>query len=217
MASRSDREALGRLVVIADLDYCGSTKRWLTVIQELAQFHMPGTFCVQVRIKNRTESDYLALAQQARDLVRNNLPLILNGSGEFALKLGYQGVHFPESRYRELRDYEGTELVTSIAAHDMATIKAIDDTDVSMVLYSPVFASTWKSNEKDVKGLRYLKEICSQSNAPIFALGGITPERCGACLELGVRGIAVLSGISGSLDCTLTTRKYLECISSGIS
>jgi len=48
------------------------------------------------------------------------------------------------------------------------------------------------------------------ADVPIFALGGVTPERVRPCLEAGAHGVAVLSGVFGEADPAEAARRYLK-------
>lgn len=70
---------------------------------------------------------------------------------------------------------------------------------VDYVCFSPVF-STSSHPEAAGVGLDVLSEICRRASIPVFALGGVTPEREEACLRSGAWGVAAVSWFSASTD-----------------
>ena len=64
------------------------------------------------------------------------------------------------------------------------------------LVFSPVFNPQGKPGYAGA-GIDALRDFVHyvQRRVPVYALGGITPERVGPCLEAGCYGVAVLSGI----------------------
>jgi thiamine-phosphate pyrophosphorylase len=61
-------------------------------------------------------------------------------------------------------------------------------------------------------GVEGLADAVRRSEALVYALGGITPERVSACLEAGAHGVAVLGGINLAEDPFEATLAYLEAL-----
>ncbi len=58
------------------------------------------------------------------------------------------------------------------------------------------------------QGIGFLREVCRSVNIPVLAIGGITPERVGECIDAGAAGIAVLSPIMRAQDPQVAARAY---------
>ena len=200
----------GRLIIIVDFDYCGTEKRWLETLKQLSELEPRNSFCIQVRIKGQNKSDYAALATKAREIVNREVTTILNGDPQIASDLGYDGVHLPENHWRRLTELNENNLLVSVAAHSTEALRILNDLRVSMVLYSPIFAPTWKSGFGKPKELEGLRKGIQDSVHPVYALGGITESDVRKCTEVGSRGVAVLSGIVGSEDVCKSAQNYLR-------
>ena len=61
---------------------------------------------------------------------------------------------------------------------------------------------------KTPEGPGLLREIRSELDLPLLAIGGITPNNLSACLSAGATGVAVLSSILHSPDPCATARSY---------
>ncbi|HCQ01143.1 MAG TPA: thiamine phosphate synthase, partial [Candidatus Latescibacteria bacterium] len=57
-----------------------------------------------------------------------------------------------------------------------------------------------KASYGDPQGLETLKEVTKAVTIPVFAIGGITPDRVQGCLEIGATGVAVISAILSAPD-----------------
>lgn len=62
-----------------------------------------------------------------------------------------------------------------------------------------------------------LRSFCQTAEpVPVFALGGITPERVAPCRTAGAHGVAVLSGILNATTPNAAARAYLRALAASI-
>jgi len=111
----------------------------------------------------------------------------------------------PEEARRRL----GADAVTGFSAHDEAEVVGPMADVVDYFFFSPIFPTSSKPGHPGV-GVSELSRICDASPVPVYALGGITPERVTACKEAGAHGMAVLSGIMNAEDPGAAAKAYLE-------
>jgi thiamine-phosphate pyrophosphorylase len=111
-----------------------------------------------------------------------------------ALGVGFhvtrRGPSVEEARHR----LGPTALVTA-SVHSVPEARAAVTAGASAVFFGPIFPTLSKPNHPGV-GLAALEACCrAVPVTPVFALGGVTPDHVGPCLDAGARGVAVLSGI----------------------
>ena len=83
----------------------------------------------------------------------------------------------------------------------------------SYVTFSPIWSPSSKPDEREALGARALEGAArAVAGVPVYALGGVTPERVAACLEQGASGVAVLGGICKAPDPYEATRAYVEAL-----
>jgi thiamine-phosphate pyrophosphorylase len=70
----------------------------------------------------------------------------------------------------------------------------------SYVTVSPVFATASKPGYGPALGLGELRSVVADALVPVFALGGVTPERAVACRQAGAHGVAVMGEVMRSRD-----------------
>lgn len=63
--------------------------------------------------------------------------------------------------------------------------------------FAPVFRPHTDPEGKDAVGLDALRSFCSGTRRPVYALGGITPQRVHACFEAGAFGVASIGALFG--------------------
>ncbi|MXW53142.1 MAG: thiamine phosphate synthase [Gammaproteobacteria bacterium] len=209
-----DKENFPFLIVIADWEFVGETKTWLRILSHLSQ-SVEGNkqVAVQIRIKSVNQVDYEGLAHEALRVLGPNTRTILNGSLEDAQQLGYWGAHTQvASDIRVKRVKPGLNFV-SMSVHDADQLRAAEQSQVSAVLCSPVFSPSWKSVK--TMGLQRLRQISQSSSVPVYALGGITPPRCEACVDAGAIGVAVLSGIMSASNPNEAIAEYMQFCDQG--
>lgn len=202
-------ESLPFLIVIADREFVGETKNWLRVLSELSE-SMAGNrqVAIQVRVNNVNQVEYQDLAHRALNVLGPDTRTILNGTVEEAQRLGYWGAHTQATEAIKVKQVEcGLDFV-SAPVHDEDQLHAAEQSKVSAVLCSPVFQPSWK--RVDAMGIPWLRQMTEASNVPVYALGGVTPIHCKACLDAGSIGVAVLSGVMGATNPNEAVAEYLR-------
>lgn len=175
-----------RLIVIVDRVSTEDDPRWLRLAATLPALPIG----VQLRATGVPHRQALLRSTTARGRW-----VQLNGSPEEARELGF-ALHLCEAR---VAGFERTdETWVTAAAHDLAAIRRAEAAGVDAVLFSPVF----RPSTKPVPGvgLGALAEATASTSLPVYALGGITPERVAACLDAGAVGVAVVSAVLAAAD-----------------
>ena len=122
------------------------------------------------------------------------------------LHVGWRGPSVAEARAR----LPGAPLSAAVHSADGAIAAAEAGADA--LLFSPVFPTSSKPGQPPA-GLDALAECCAAvPGVPVFALGGVAPERVADCLAAGAHGVAVLSGILHTADSAAATRRYLQVL-----
>ncbi|PSQ82143.1 MAG: thiamine phosphate synthase [Bacteroidetes bacterium QS_8_68_15] len=104
----------------------------------------------------------------------------------------------------------GPDALVGASAHDAGEARAAAGADY--YFFSPVFPTASKPDHPGA-GLDTLRRFCrTVPETPIFALGGVTPERVAPCRAAGAHGVAVRSGILYADDPPHATRQYLHAL-----
>lgn len=123
------------------------------------------------------------------------------------LHLGWRGPSVTISR-----EALGSDALIGYSAHEPVQAEGDRTRGVDYYFFSPVFATASKPDQP-ATGVGPLREFCAAARpVPVFALGGITPERVSACREVGARGVAVLSGIMSVDTPGASARAYLRAL-----
>lgn len=125
-------------------------------------------------------------------------------------------VHFHGGRrgpdMAEVRQRLGEEAVIGFSAHKAIEAESERAQDVDYFFFSPVFPTPTKPDHPGA-GIRALRSFCETARpVPVFALGGITPERIADCRAVGAYGVAVLSGIMDAEAPEAAARAYLRAL-----
>jgi len=157
-----------------------------------------GVKAVQLREKDLSATELLPLAQELRTLTRQyGARLLINNQVDVALAVGADGVHLGgHSRPAEVvRRQVGTEMLIGVSTHSREELRTACEQGVDFVTFGPVYATPSKAAYGAPQGLNVLAEACRNCPLPIFALGGITPERAVEVRAAGAHGIALISAI----------------------
>ena len=167
-------------------------RRLLEKIRECAA---AGVDYIQLREKDLDTRALEALAHKAMAaLAGSRTRLLINSRTDVALACHAHGVHLPDNDLpaSEVRVIsmaaKRTPPVIGVSAHSRAEVEYAESHGADFAVFAPVFEKMGKAN---AGGLEALKQTCLRGgNMPVFALGGVTLENAGLCLEAGAAGIA---------------------------
>ncbi len=165
-----------------------------------------GVEFVQLREKHLAPEELVRLAAAMRAGLREaggRTKLLVNGPAEVAVAAGADGVHLTsrvgERTAAEVRQAFAAagagEPMVSASCHTLAEVRRAVDQGVDLILFGPVFEKR-VAGEVVVAGvgLEHLREACAAAGGaggtPVLALGGVTWESAGRCVEAGAAGVA---------------------------
>ncbi len=203
---------LPRLFIISSgfehLDSAGLSLRQAAAIKD------SGPVMFQLREKGLDAARLLSLAARLRaELEPSGSLLLVNERADIALAAGAEGVHLPESccPVATIRSaFPG--LLAGQSVHSVKAARDAGKSGVDYLLFGPVFATPSKERYGPPQGLDELEQVCEAVAVPVYAVGGITPERSYACIERGAWGVAAISPFldPGSMPSTIETfRSFL--------
>ncbi len=186
------------------------------LLEKIAEAARAGIDFIQLREKDLCARDLESLAREAVGLCRETrneerkVCLLINHRGDVALAVGAAGVHLRSddisaadarallSRNPQLAT---RNFLVAVSCHTAAEIALAESQGADFAVFAPVFE---KSGRKGA-GLEALRQACARAVAPdvkveaglihsmpVLALGGVTLENAGACLDAGAAGIAAI-------------------------
>lgn len=165
---------------------------YLAQVERIVSFH-PRAFLL--REKDLPEGAYLELAGKVQEICdRNQVPLIIHFYPEAAKRLGLPVVHLPLWKFAEAGENSG--LKTGVSVHSAEDVRMAEKLGAAYLTAGHIFATDCKK-ELAPRGLSFLKEICEQTELPVYGIGGIRldAEQIRTVLEQGAAGVCIMSQI----------------------
>ena len=154
---------------------------------------------VQVREKDLGGRALTLLVKDAVDIARSGTTCVLvNDRLDVAWAASAKGVHLPSDGLpaEVARKIAPPGFVVGVSTHTKNEVDAAARAGADFVVFGPVFDVRSKRGARAL-GLAALEEVIRTARVPVFALGGITPDRVEAVARTGAAGIA---GISAFVD-----------------
>ena len=152
-----------------------------------------------LREKDLSDAAYTALAKAVLALCRKEEVLcFLHSRIPSAKELNCRNLHLsvpaldammPEER-RQLRE-EFDRI--SVSCDSMEDMQFAVDCGASQIVLGTIFETDCKKGLKG-SGTGFVREICRACPVPVYAIGGITPERLPEVMEAGAAGGCMMSG-----------------------
>jgi len=162
-----------------------------------------GVRLVQLREKDLAARELFDLSLDLRGVTsRHGAALLVNDRVDIALAAGLDGVHCPEAGLSPAtaRQLLGTESLIGASCHSPDGARRAAESGSDFVFFGPVYETPSKAAYGPPAGLDALKHVCAETRIPVFAVGGITPERSPDCIAAGAGGVAVISAILAGED-----------------
>lgn len=175
-------------------------KRLFHIIDEAV---LGGIDAIILREKDLNCNQIIQIGNEIRRITEiRNIPLIVNGNLDAALKLNAEGFQTSYENYMNSEiKFKG---IIGVSVH--STIEAVNayKKGASYLLAGHVFETNCKKGLKG-RGISFLEDILSKVAIPVIAIGGINEDNIDSVLKTGVSGAAVMSLIMTSSDPFTTT------------
>ena len=197
LADRGINEGLAerlRLYLVADPDHVQGD-----LLEMVEAALRGGVTAVQLRCKNRTDRECLALASGLRALVQPSGALFLvNDRLDIALASDADGVHLgvDDLPLEVARRLGGPNLVIGYSPESDEQARAARSHGADYLGVGPVFGTATKSDAGPAIGLDTVTKRANVARIPVIGIGGVTAQNATLVLAAGGVGVAVVSAIS---------------------
>ena len=182
--------------------------QWLNALATLAALDVEG-LGVQVRMRGETPDRAELLASQARVATAGAAaPVLLNGTTQQALNLGYEGVHWPEALIPA--QPEQTSLLRGASVHSPNAAIRGEAGGAGFLVAGTIFDAG--SKPAPGAGLDLLRRIAAATSLPVLAIGGVTPQRVTSCVAAGASGVAVVTSVLRAPDMSAAVQDLREAL-----
>ena len=180
----------------------------------------PGTVGLQLREKDLPARELYELARRLRDVcTRAGAPLFVNERVDVALAADADGVHLPFNSIgvSMARRLLGPEKLIGVSSHSPPDVSGAAREGADFAVFGPIFDPLSKPATHPAWGASGLGAACRAGAIPVFALGGITPERARGLfesLDLAARpaGVATIGAIFGADSPAIATAAMLSAL-----
>jgi thiamine-phosphate pyrophosphorylase len=171
-----------------------------------------GAKAIQLREKDIPLRQLLAIAYRLRRLTSDYYAaLYINDRVDVAIAVGADGAHLGRNSVPASAAKKASRgrLLAGVSTHSLAEAVDAEKDGADFLTFGPVYSTPSKLRYGPPVGINALREVCSRVAIPVFAIGGITPERTAEVRSAGARGVAVISAILGAKDREKTTERFL--------
>ena len=161
-----------------------------------------GATLLQLREKERTTREYIALAEKVHAIARKHrVPLIIDDRVDVALAVDAEGVHvgasdMPVAMARKLM---GTSKIVGATAKTVPQARDAYEQGADYLGVGAIYPTTTKVKTV-LTSTDTLRKICDAVPIPVSAIGGLNRDNIGVLTGIPVAGICVVSAIMKAAD-----------------
>ena len=183
---------------ITDSTFCGE-EEFLRRVEEACK---GGVTLIQLREKERTTREYLALAEKVHEITqRYDIPLIIDDRVDVALAAGAEGVHVGQSDMpvHIARKLRGEQKIIGATAKTVPQALEAYEQGADYLGVGAIFPTTTKVKTV-LTSVDTLKEIVRAVPISVNAIGGLNRENIHVLKGSGIAGICAVSAIMKADD-----------------
>ena len=162
-------------------------------LERIRQLAAGGADVILLREKDLSPAAYTELAEKCLAICREySTALWLNSFTGTAAALQLP-VQLPLSVLQELTDADKEKLPAfGASVHSLADAQLAEKLCADWLSAGHIFPTSCKP-DLPPRGMDFLREICSHVSVPVYAIGGITPQRQAEVRQAGASGCCVMS------------------------
>lgn len=195
--------------------YAITDRTWLngrSLLSQVEEVLKNGATFLQLREKNLSYNELVKEAVQIKEIAaRYNVPFVINDNIYAAKEAGADGVHIgqDDASYIKAREVLGDGKIIGMTAHNLKEALAAQEAGADYIGTGAVFPTSTKHDTVPLP-LDSLKEITSNVQIPVVAIGGINHKNILSLKGSGIDGAAVISAIFAQESPGLATVEMLN-------
>lgn len=196
-----------RLYLITDRHQCKNREFSQVITQACAA----GVKAIQLREKDLSPFSLYQLAENIKKICQvTQTKLFINDRADIAQALGAEGVQLTAQSLpvEAVRKCFTEPKLIGVSTHSLEEAQRAEGSGADFVLFGPIFETPSKTTFGKPQGLAKLEQIAKLIKIPVYAIGGIIPERAKQCLERGAFGVAVISSVMSSTNVIRIVKKF---------
>ncbi|MCK5236724.1 MAG: thiamine phosphate synthase [Deltaproteobacteria bacterium] len=166
-----------------------------------------GVGIIQLRAKQAGSKEMLEAATKMRRATESfKAVFIVNDRVDVAMLSGADGIHIGDSDLppEDARELIGKEKLIGFSTHTKEEAQRaemlISPGIIDYISFGPIFTTQTKPDAREAVGVATLKEVCSFTDVPVVAIGGITEDKIKEVMSAGPDSIAMISEIMKAHD-----------------
>lgn len=174
-----------------------------------------GVRLVQLREKDLDTRQLLSLAEACLALTRAyGATLLINDRLDVVQALEADGVHLRADSLPVdvARRILGPRYLIGVSTHSIVEVIAAQQGGADFAVLGPVYETPSKRAFGPPLGLDVLRDACQRSRLPVFAIGGISPNRVPDIIRTGAWGVAGISAVLAAPDVREVVQAFLETV-----
>lgn len=171
-----------------------------------------GATCVQLREKALSDEEFLAEAQEIRELCgRYHVPFFINDNVEIAIRCKADGIHVGQEDMAaaQVRRRVGPDMMIGVSAHSVEEALEAVKHGADCLGVGAMFSTSTKT-DVNLLPKETLRAICEAVDVPVVAIGGINKDNISLLAGTGVDGVALVSAIFASDDIETACRQLRQ-------
>ena len=161
-----------------------------------------GATILQLREKNRTTAEYIAIAEKVHELTRKyNIPLIIDDRIDVALAVDAEGVHLgkEDMPIATARRILGDDFIIGATAKTVPWALEAYEGGADYLGVGAIYPTTTKVKTV-LTSTETLADICKAVPIPVNAIGGLNKSNTEVLRGIGIAGFCVVSAIMKAED-----------------
>ena len=168
-------------------------ENFLDRIEQIAACHPAG---IILREKDMTPDDYKKCAAEVWEIcAKHGVKCILHSFPDVAISLHTDAIHLPLHLLKTMPQEQKTHFkILGASCHSTEDAMEAQALGCTYITAGHVFETECKKGLPG-RGLKFLRNVCTAVNIPVYGIGGITSDNIALVRKAGARGACLMSSL----------------------